>query len=209
MKKTFIEQALDVLREYIDRRHGGVVSRAAKALGFKDPSLLNQWLGGTRVPSLSTLGPVLDQLGVSLHTPAANLDDFAMIPKVEAKAGAGSSLLTSDRVEGLYAFRKQFLARIGVNPDHAVMLDVMGTSMEPLSRDGDTILVDQCAGEPRDNQIFLVGLDGEVMVKWLNKIPGGWCIHSQNPDVRDVDVVGADLESFRVFGRVRWFGRVL
>ena len=29
MKKTFIEQALDVLREYIDRRHGGVVSRAA------------------------------------------------------------------------------------------------------------------------------------------------------------------------------------
>ena len=39
---------------------------------------------------------------------------------------------------------------------------------------------------------FLVGLDGEVMVKWLNKIPGGWCIHSQNPDVRDVDVVGAD-----------------
>ena len=87
MKKTFIEQALDVLREYIDRRHGGVVSRAAKALGFKDPSLLNQWLGGTRVPSLSTLGPVLDQLGVSLHTPAANLDDFAMIPKVEAKAG--------------------------------------------------------------------------------------------------------------------------
>ena len=117
MKKTFIEQALDVLREYIDRRHGGVVSRAAKALGFKDPSLLNQWLGGTRVPSLSTLGPVLDQLGVSLHTPAANLDDFAMIPKVEAKAGAGSSLLTSDRVEGLYAFRKQFLARIGVNPD--------------------------------------------------------------------------------------------
>ena len=89
------------------------------------------------------------------------------------------------------------------------MLDVMGTSMEPLIRDGDTILVDQCAGEPRDNQIFLVGLDGEVMVKWLNKIPGGWCIHSQNPDVRDVDVVGADLESFRVFGRVRWFGRVL
>ena len=24
-----------------------------------------------------------------------------------------------------------------------------------------------------------------------------------------IDVVGADLESFRVFGRVRWFGRVL
>lgn len=209
MEQTFIEQALDVLRDYIDRRHGGVVSRAAKALGFKDPSLLNQWLGGTRVPSLSTLGPVLDRLGVSLHTPAAATDDFAMIPKVEAKAGAGSSLLTSDRVEGLYAFRQQFLARIGVNPAQAVMLDVMGTSMEPLIRDGDTILVDQGANEPRDNQIFLIGLDGEVMVKWLYKIPGGWCIHSQNPEVRDVGVAGADLESFRVFGRVRWFGRVL
>ena len=37
----------------------------------------------------------------------------------------------------------------------------------------------------------------------------GRILYSQNPDVRDVDVVGADLESFRVFGRVRWFGRVL
>lgn len=211
MEKKFLDQVMDVLREYVEREHNGVISRAARALGFKDASLLNQWLCGLRVPSLSTLAPIMDQLGISLHAPekGAGMDDYAMIPKVEARAGAGSSLLTSDRVAGLYAFRTPFLARIGVNPAQAVMMDVMGTSMEPLMRDGDTILVDQSDREARDNQIFLIGLDEELLVKRLHKIPGGWLLHSQNPEVQDVSVRGADLEFLRIFGRVRWFGRVL
>jgi len=210
MDTSFQQQVLDVLRDYINTHHKGVVARAARALSFKDPSLLSQWLTGARTPSLSTLAPIMDRLGIGLSRPDKTFaDEYAMIPKVKGKAGAGSSLLTSDEVEGLYAFRHQFLCRIGVNPDRAVMLDVMGTSMEPLIRDGDIILVDQNQNEPRDNQIFLIGLDGEVLVKWLYKIPNGWSIHSQNPEVPDVAVSGPDLELFRVFGRVRWFGRIL
>ncbi len=212
MKTKFLDQVMSLLSRYVEEKHDGVVSRAAKALEFKDPSLLNQWLNGTRIPSLSSIAPIMDKLGVTLFEPepcGSMEKEFAMIRKVQAKAGAGSSLLTSGYVEGLYAFRHQFLARIGVNPDNAVMLDVMGTSMEPLIRDGDTILVDQSDCEPRDNHIFLIGLDEEVMVKWLNKIPGGWSIHSQNPEVKDVAVRGLDLEFFRVYGRVRWFGRVV
>lgn len=37
----------------------------------------------------------------------------------------------------------------------------------------------------------------------------GWLLRSENRDFADVAVEGPDLEAFRVYGRVRWFGRVL
>ena len=209
MSKGILEQVRETLQKYIDDCHDGVTRRAALALGFRDSSLLAQWLNGTRTPSLTVLAPVLDQLGIRIEGPGLDMESFALVPKVEAKAGAGSSLMTSDAVEGHYAFRRTFLNRIGVNEKSAVLMEVMGSSMEPLIRNGDTILVDEHAKEPRDNQIFLIGLDEELMVKWLQKIPGGWNIHSENPGFPDVAVTGADLESLIVHGRVRWFGRIL
>ena len=86
------------------------------------------------------------------------------------------------------------------------MLDVIGNSMEPLIRHKDTILVDQSVKEPSDGKIFLVGLGEELLVKRLQRTARGWLLRSEN---RDVAVEGPDLEAFRVYGRVRWFGRVL
>lgn len=209
MSTGITDQVRNILQKYIHEHHGGVTRRAALALGFKDSSLLTQWLNGTRTPSLAVLAPVLDQLGIHLEGPGLDMESFALVPKVEAKAGAGSSLLTSGEVEGRYAFRRPFLNRIGINEKAAVLMEVMGSSMEPLIRNGDTILVDESAQEPRDNQIFLIGLDDELMVKRLQKIPGGWNIHSENPGVPDVAVTGPALDSLRIYGRVRWFGRVL
>ena len=43
-----------------------------------------------------------------------DMGDYAMVPKVRAKLGAGSSLITEGETDGLYAFRKDFLKRIGL-----------------------------------------------------------------------------------------------
>lgn len=86
------------------------------------------------------------------------------------------------------------------------MLDVIGHSMEPRIRHKDTILVDQSVKELRDGDIFLVGFGEELLVKRVQRTPRGWLLKSENRDFSDIVVEGPDLETFRVYGRVRWFG---
>ena len=91
----------------------------------------------------------------------------------------------------------------------SVEMTVTGHSMEPMIRHKDTILVDQSVKELRDGDIFLVGFGEELLVKRVQRTPRGWLLKSENRDFSDIVVEGPDLETFRVYGRVRWFGRVV
>ena len=71
----------------------------------------------------------------------------------------------------MYAFRDDFLRRVGVHAKESVMLDVIGHSMEPMIRHKDTILVDQSVKELRDGDIFLVGFGEELLVKRVQRTP--------------------------------------
>ncbi|WP_302554043.1 S24 family peptidase [uncultured Bilophila sp.] len=117
------------------------------------------------------------------------------------------SLITSDEVLGYYAFRRDFLNRVGIHSKESVMLDVIGNSMEPLIRHKYTILVEQQETTLIDGKIFLVGFG--VLVKRVQRTARGWLLRSENKDYADIMVEGPDLENFRVYGRVHWFGRVL
>ncbi|MEI3478590.1 MAG: S24 family peptidase [Bilophila sp.] len=99
--------------------------------------------------------------------------------------------------------------RVCIHPKSSVMLDVLGNSMEPVIRHKDTILVDQSEKTLKDGKIFLVGFGDELLVKRVQRTPRGWLLKSENKDYSDITVEGADLDSFRVYGRVRWFGRVV
>ena len=153
----------------------------------------------------------LEKLGGQIVLPDEELEQFEMIPKVRAVAGAGESLVTSGKVTGQYAFRESFLKREHIHPEKCVLMCVAGDSMEPLIREGDTILVDESekGKELRDGHIFVVGLSDALMVKRLAKIPNGWRLCSENKERPDIDVQGEDFNTFRVYGRVRWFGRVV
>ena len=151
----------------------------------------------------------LEKLGGQIALPEEGIESYAMVPKVSAQAGAGESLVTSGKVRGFYAFRNAFLQREKIHHEHCVLMVVAGDSMEPLIRDGDTILVDESDNVPKDGYIFVVGLGDSLMVKRLAKIPHGWKLCSENRDRSDTDIQGDELDTFRVYGRVRWFGRVL
>ena len=166
---------------------------------------MGRWISGERKPTLNELSKVFDLLGISLSQPAVDVTQYAMIPKVNAKAGAGSSLITTDAVLGFYAFSHAFLHSIGVQAKDALLMDVIGDSMEPLISDGDT-----SARKPQDGKIFLVGLGEELLVKRLQKSPRGWLLVSQNQHYAPMPIEGDDdLEAFRLYGRVRWFGKVV
>ena len=170
-----------------------------------------RFLKGLTSLSGNNLIRLLDYVGADIvfdgeNDQAANYD---LVPKHAAKAGAGASLETSDAVEGLYAFRKDWMAAHGVFVKNAVLLDVVGDSMEPLLHEGDNLLVDKGDTEIKDGKIYVVTLGDELRVKRVYKGMNGLILRSENPRYPDVPVTGPDLETFRVHGRVRWCGKLL
>ena len=208
--KTFYDSALDTLRKIIDQHFGGNVAKASKALGLESSVLLHQWMNGRRSPTLLTLGPIFDQLGISLHVPGEEILDFDFIPKVAAKAGAGSSLETSGETLGLYAFRKDYITQQGIHVRSSILLEIVGDSMEPLLRSGDTILVDKSDKEVQDGKTYLVAYGDDLKVKHIFKTPRGLILRSENQRYADVLIEPEELGTFAVVhGRVRWFGRMM
>ncbi len=191
-------------------KNEGGVNALARKLGVP-PATLYRVLKGDSPPAADRLISWLEQLGASLSFPDEQMEHFELIFKVKAQAGSGDVLLTSCEREGVYAFRSDFLQREGICVERSILLDVSGQSMEPLIRHRDTILVDQSSRALCDGEIFLVGLGKELLVKRVQRIPRGWLLHSENEIFRDIHVEEKDLCSgaFRVYGQVRWFGRVL
>lgn len=191
---------------------GSVAALAAKT--GVNPVTLGRWLNGERNPTVVEIGKVFDALSVKLNLSSQTIPSpfsaYSFIPKYSAVAGAGESFETEAELQGMYAFRTDFLQREHINPKASAMLLVRGDSMEPLIKDGDTILIDQSDNLPKDGLIYAAALGDALMVKRFQRLPDGWRLRSENPDRGYTDVTGDDfLDMLKVHGRVRWFGRVL
>ena len=88
-------------------------------------------------------------------------------------------------------------------------MDIRGDSMDPLLKDGDTILVDQSDTVVSDGKIYVVTLGEELRVKMVQRSLRGYVLRSENPRYTDILVTDADLDAFRVHGRVRWAGKMI
>lgn len=131
---------------------------------------------------------------------------YSLIPKVRARLSAGTgSLETEGDVIGLYAFKTDFLRRKG-HAKRMVLMDVAGDSMEPVLMDSDTVLIDESQNEVIAGGLFAIGIDQEVYVKYLDKIPGKLILRSRNERYTpiEVDMNGEISGSIRIIGRVVW-----
>lgn len=204
----------------------GLSAAAASKLAAGHFSLIKNMkaskAGGERysVESLRKLAQVLD-LEFYFGPPRAQQpeppvleldgDDFAAIPKLAVEASAGGGAINDDAPEvvGKLAFRQDWLRKIGVKPDRAMLITVTGESMVPTLNPGDLALIDQDGADWRDRQVFaLVDLDGGVRIKRIRMHdPRGLMLLSDNtadhpPEAR----FGRDADRVRCLGRVVWSG---
>ena len=209
--KTLTEKALDIIREQIDEKFGGNIKQAANYFGVGYVTLHSWVATEKRKPTMKAIEPVLEKLKITLSEPDKNALEYEYIRMVSARAGAGSSMETSGETEGYYAFRKDYLAQNAIYPTSSFMIKVTGTSMEPTLREGDVVLVD--TNEPiiiQDGGIYLVTYGEECLIKHIQKTPKGLILRSENPIYTDVLIEKEEIgETFRVHGKVRWFGRTL
>ena len=137
-------------------------------------------------------------LGGPLAAPIVRVPLLALA----VSAGPGR-FVTSERAVASAGYAAEDLARLGIAPGDAAILDVAGTSMEPTLHDGDRILVDRGQRRPgRRDAIWVIRIDDELLVKRLGREDRLWRIVSDNAPERiaalgDVEVLGRVVQLIR------------
>ena len=117
--------------------------------------------------------------------PQFSTDDYVSVPYAQAKLSAGAHGFNIEYQQGtrepLYFLRSWFKSR-GLNPRKVFAADLSGPSMQKSMPDGDTVLVNTDAQEPREDKVFAALYDGEMVIKRLRREDGAWWLISDNDD---------------------------
>lgn len=188
--------------------------------------------GGKSGPTLSKMRQICDALGWDLYygpprdsgpVTQVTLDgsDYARVPLHDAllAAGAGCDNGAEQIIDHL-AFRRDWLARVGVAASAARLARVQGDSMQPTIWPGDMILIDTRRTDPplrkrdshdqRRSPIYAMIDRGEARVKRIERpAPDLMMLLSDNPDYPPELRQGKDLKDLTIIGKVVWWGHTV
>ena len=144
------------------------------------------------------------------HAPAEA--GYASTPLFDVRAAAGvGAVVDSERVMDVLHFKEEWIrAELRASPSDLYLIFVDGESMEPTLRPGDIILVDRRDQAQRRDGIYVLRLDGTLLVKRLQKLPGGIIeVSSDNRSYKPFVLKLEEMEGqdMAIIGRVVWIGR--
>lgn len=158
----------------------------------------------------SEISPTLAQkmAEVAAATGAIDPEDHAPIKMIDAKASAGKGrIVYSSDVSKLLMFRRDWLAKNDAKPDTVLAFLVDGDSMiDAHIPDGSVLLANTAQIEPISKRIYVIWIDGELLVKQLVQKNGAWYARSRNAErSKDLPDIQIDIDD-RVVGRAFWCG---
>jgi phage repressor protein C with HTH and peptisase S24 domain len=197
-----------LIRKYLAGATPGL-DKAAQIAKAKGVSL--DWLYGLSDQREPIRNPEeqANMVGQSIDLRGRVVSDFAFVQRLDVRASAGNGAVTihEDTVE-LLAFQADWLRSRHIKPEAARVLTAKGDSMEPTIRDGDVLLVDTSITSVRDNAIYIVVFNGNVLVKRVNlKRDGSLVLMSDNERHGAEEVPKTEVHDLHIAGRVMWFGR--
>lgn len=105
------------------------------------------------------------------------------------------------------AFCYRWLNARGLDSDNLAVMQVLGDSMAPTLRSGDTTLIDPTARQIEDDRIYLIENAGNLLLRRLQlEIGGRLRIMADNPLHHEFTVASDEIT---VRGRVVWRGALL
>ncbi len=204
-------------------------------LNHLDPATLQTYLEEAEVAlqkwrseTIDAVAKIVKQkpaVGEAVTLPEAELEDdgalasprvaheTALVPDVlpvplrrEVRAAAGGGALNDDEtIMGYLAFRRDWLAKYGLNAKRCSIIEVSGDSMDPTLEAGAMILMDLQRVRRRQNRIFVVGIDDGTIVKRLVRKGEDWQLVSDNRRYKPRPWP----PEARMIGQVIWTGRTL
>lgn len=201
----------------------GATQHAIERSAGLPPDAIRNVLRGSEKdgPRLRRLSQIADALDLELYfgprradpAPGAGElpgDDFVPVRRLDLALSAGAG---AEPVEGppqaVVAFRRDWLARIGLAPGDGVVVSVRGDSMVPTLHDGDLVLIDRRRCTPRPGRAYaLTDIDDMLKVKRVDADPGAGVllIRSDNPAEPALLRSGPDAARVLIHGEVVWSG---
>lgn len=192
------------------REHGLSTSGLARKAGL-DPTTFNKSKrttrdGKLRWPSTESIAKILAATGASLSEWVSYVDEtegggvYRNVPLI-GFAQAGNSGFFDDAGYPVGGGWDE-IPFPGLNDPNAFALEVNGDSMEPVFRDGDTIIVAPHASVRRGDRVVVKTTEGEVMAKVLIRRTARHIdLQSLNPAHEDRSL---DLTQVEWISRVVW-----
>lgn len=149
---------------------------------------------------------------VERNVRAVESGDYIYVPHFDVAMSAGNGVFCDvERVVAMRPFEAKFIRQeLGISHNELALVSVIGNSMEPLLRSRDTTMLDLLAKDVLTEGIHAIRLDGALMLKQLQRLPGKVLrVSSSNTEYAPFEIDGSDEESqrdFSVLGRVRWGG---
>lgn len=180
-------------------------------------------------PSLNRVNAICDALGLDFYigprretspVQQVTLDavDYASIPVHDAWLSAGPGIANArPNIIDHLAFRRDWLARIGVAASQACLARVIGDSMFPTLSPGDMVLLDTSKPMPpirprtstdkRRPAIWALVDNGEARIKRVERPNDStMLLLSDNPDHPPELLSGPQLANVQIIGKVVWWG---
>lgn len=138
-------------------------------------------------------------------------EPYLPVPVYDIRAAAGAGALVEDGEPSAHqVFREGFLRRLTKSALETLsVIQVSGDSMWETLHDGDAVLVDRSVTRIVKDGIYIIQIEGELLVKRCSRDldDGSVIVQSDNPRYATQRVKKADRLS--VLGRVIWIGRAL
>ncbi|MDO8414172.1 MAG: helix-turn-helix transcriptional regulator [Gallionellaceae bacterium] len=138
-------------------------------------------------------------------------NDYVSIPLYDVHAAAGGgALVDAEHVVDVLHFKQEWIrAELRASPDDLYLIHVDGESMEPTLRPGDIILVDKRDHSQARDGIYVLRMNGTLLVKRLQRLPGGVIkVTSDNAAYSPFEINASNADDgFAIIGRVVWSGR--
>lgn len=169
----------------------GASLAALSAMLNRNRAYLQQWVarGTPRELAERDRRALAQYFGVEealLGGPAAEAGWRVRRLDVAASAGPGA-LNEGDLALGAATVPSELARALGLKPGKASIIRVRGDSMTPGLQDGDELLVDEAKRSPdAKGGVFVVRLDGALLVKRVRRRARGLEVRSDNPDAPPV-----------------------
>ena len=199
-----IWRAIDRLAESRGMSPSGLARSVGLAATSFNPSKRRDSRGRARWPTTQTLARVFEaaetsSLDVFLESGDGGVGSGRRVPLIGlAQAGEGGFFDDAGfPVGGSW----DEIDVPGTSDENVYALEVSGSSMEPLYREGDVLVVSPHAGVRRGDRVVVKTVDGEVMVKTLRK---------RTLRAVELESLNSDFPTaFLSPSDVRWIARVL
>lgn len=199
------------------REHGGHSQEEfARLLGVSVRTLV-RYERGERDPSAKLMSRAesfcADQTDLTMSRDYSLHQRYVFIPLygVEASAGPGA-LVEGEPILEIMALGREWIRReLGADPGRLSLLFMRGDSMTPTLQPGEMLLLERVEGSQIGDGICVIRLDADLLVKRIQRLPGGKLqVGSDNPAYQPFVVdVGGEAAEVAVVGRVIWAGRRL